>query len=63
MSRKTSRMGTLVPVWSGDRTSVCVPGPSCGASMIPAAISALVTPSVPLARPRASKAAVRTSSV
>ena len=34
---QVSSSGTDVPMWSGEESSTLVPGPSCGASMIPAA--------------------------
>ena len=63
MSSQTRSTGTAVPVWSGESTSVCVPGPSCGASMSPAASSARVSAGRPRARPRARNAAASTSRV
>ena len=63
MSRKIASTGTWVPTWSGWERSTWTPLPSCGASMIPAAMSARAQPSPPLARPRASAAAASTSSV
>jgi len=62
ISQMTS-IGTAVPVWSGFDSSVTVPVPSDGASMIPAATSIRIAPSRPAACPRASSAAPSTSSV
>ncbi len=55
--------GTIVPVWSGDSSSTFASTPSVGTSMIPAASSILAAASRPVARPRASSAVSRTSSV
>ena len=52
-----------MPKWSGDESSVSVPAPSCGASMIPAAMSTRVSASRPVDVPLASSAASSTASV
>ena len=61
--RKISSKGTPVPVWSGDSSSRNAPGPTCGAIMIPAAISTRTRPSLPVLFPLASRPARTTSSV
>jgi len=62
-SSHAARTGTTVPTWSGDSSSTCVPTPSCGASIRPAAISIRIQPCVPAAPPLASSAASAVSTV
>ena len=62
-TRNTISSGTWVPMWSGCESSSWMPLPSCGASMIPAAISARVQPSQPPVLPLASTPARMTRSV
>lgn len=55
--------GTMVPMWSGDNSSVLASIPSAGESMIPSASSILAAASRPVTRPLASSAASSTTSV
>jgi hypothetical protein len=55
--------GTAMPVWSGDKSRMWTPGLMPGATRMPAASTALTTPSAPRAVPLASSAAVSTTSV
>jgi hypothetical protein len=58
-----SRTGTAVPMWPMVRIRAVTPGPSCGARMIPAAISSLITAARLVNPPRASSTASTTTSV
>ncbi len=50
-------------MWSGWSTRMKTPEPSCGATMIPAAMSKRTMPSRPLAWPRPSSPPISTTSV
>ena len=49
-------------MWSGWKIRMYTPGPSCGATMIPAAMNMRTMPSRPVARPRPSRPPVSTTS-
>ena len=59
---QVSSNGTEVPMWSGWKIRMYTPGPSCGATMIPAAMNMRTMPSRPVARPRPSRPPVSTTS-
>ena len=42
-SSQISSSGAAVPMWPTDRSMAKMPSPSCGASMMPAAISVLIS--------------------
>ncbi len=62
-SSQTARAGTAVPMCPTDSSRMKMPAPSCGASMIPAVIRTLATPSPDVARLLASRAASTSTSV
>ena len=62
-SRKISRTGTEVPMWPTLSRRAATPTPSCGASMIPAAIAILITAARLVNPPRATSTASTTASV
>ena len=58
-----SRTGTAVPMWPMVRIRAVTPGPSCGASRIPAAISSRTTAARLVNPPLATSTASTTASV
>jgi len=61
MASQASSTGMALVKWSGVSSSVYVASPGAGASMIPAPISARVSPCVPVARPLATSPASSTA--
>ncbi len=62
-SSQTAITGTEVPIWSGEDSRMFTPEESCGASMMPAAMSTATTAGRPVEVPLASNAASSTASV
>ena len=60
---QTAITGTEVPMWSGDDSRMFTPDASCGASMMPTAMSTRATAWRPVEVPLASNAANSTASV
>ena len=60
---QASSTGTDVPKWSGELSRAYVPASSCGAIIIPAAMTARATASRPVVLPMASRATSSIASV